>query len=148
MIWLLVLMFWQQQGPVIGVCTSVSNDSLLSANHVLRLEESVSNTFNPRNVSEEKFQQILQKVKSARTQVLTANVFIPGSIKLVGPALNESLVLGYVDTVMKRASMAGLKIIVLGSGEARRIPAGFDSVQASKQFISIARKMADVAAKY
>jgi sugar phosphate isomerase/epimerase len=75
-------------------------------------------------------------------------VFIPGSIKLVDQALNEQLVLGYVDTVMKRASMAGLKIIVLGSGEARRIPAGFDSVQASKQFISISRKMADVAAKY
>jgi sugar phosphate isomerase/epimerase len=148
MIWLLALMFWQQQGPVIGVCTSLSNDSLLAANHVLRLEESVSNTFNPRNVSEEKFQQILQKIKTAKTQVLTANVFIPGSIKLVGPALNESIVIGYVDTVMKRASMAGLKIIVLGSGEARRIPAGFDSVQASKQFIGIARKMADVAAKY
>ena len=62
MIWLLALVFWQQQGPVIGVCTSLSNDSLLAANHVLRLEESVSNTFNPRNVSEEKFQQILQKV--------------------------------------------------------------------------------------
>jgi sugar phosphate isomerase/epimerase len=108
----------------------------------------VANVFNPRNVSEEKFQEVLKKIKSAKSQIRSANVFIPGNIKLVGPALNEALVLGYVDTVMKRASMAGLTIIVLGSGEARKIPMGFDSLQASKQFIHIARKMADVAAKY
>ncbi len=156
MIWLWILLALQERPlqeaalaePVIGVCTSLSNDSLLAANHVLRLEESVANTFNPRNVSEEKFQEILKKIRTAKSQVLSANVFIPGNIKLVGPALDEQLVVGYVDTVMKRASMAGLKIIVLGSGEARRIPVGFDSIQASQQFIGIARRMSDVAAKY
>jgi sugar phosphate isomerase/epimerase len=147
MIWLLIIALFQQP-PVIGVCTSLTQDSLLAAHQVTRMEESVANVFNPRNVSEEKFQENLRKIKSAKSQIVSANVFIPGSIKLVGPALNEAVVLGYVDTVMQRASMAGLKIIVLGSGEARRIPAGFDSVQASKQFIHIAKKMADVAAKY
>lgn len=147
MIWLLFIALLQRQAEI-GVCTSLAQDSLLAAHHVLRMEESVANVFNPRNVSEEKFREILQKIRSAESRVLSANVFIPGSIKLVGPGLNEAVVLGYVDTVMKRASMAGLKIIVLGSGEARRIPAGFDSVQASQQFIHIARKMAEVAEKY
>lgn len=147
MIWLLIIAMFQQQ-PVIGVCTSLAQDSLLAAHKVTRMEESVANMFNPRNVSEEKFHKNLRKIKFAKSQILSANVFIPGSIKLVGPSLNEAAVLGYVDTVMQRASMAGLKIIVLGSGEARRIPAGFDSVKASEQFIGIARKMADVAAKH
>ena len=78
----------------------------------------------------------------------SANVFIPGYLKLVGDAVNESAILGYVDTVMSRAKIANVGIIVLGSGEARKIPQGYDSVAASKQFINIARKMAEIAAKY
>ena len=150
-IWLCCLLFTQYstlETPYIGVCTPVQNDSLLAANGVMYLEETVANSFNPRNVSEEKFQQVLERFRTAKVKIRSANVFVPGILKLVGPTSNEAAILGYVDTVMKRAQLANVDIIVLGSGEARKIPTGFDSVTAAKQFIDIARKMATVAAKY
>lgn len=128
--------------------TSVQSDSVLYANDIMYAEESIANSFSPRNVNDAKFEMIVQRIRSSKVNVRSANVFFPGSLKLVGPNVDEAAVLGYVDTVMKRCNKAGIKIIVLGSGEARRIPPGFDSVVASKQFIDLARKMAEVASKY
>jgi sugar phosphate isomerase/epimerase len=136
------------QGPVVGVIASVSRDSLLTANGISVIEESVNNTFSPRRVTEAQFLENLKKIRSAKVKVAAANVFFPGDIKLVGPAVDERVVLGYVDTVMRRCKEAGVKIIVLGSGGSRKLPDGYDSVKASKEFIALVRKMAEVAEKY
>jgi sugar phosphate isomerase/epimerase len=137
-----------KKAPVIGVITSVSRDSLMTANGVSVIEESVNNTFSPRRVTEEQFIENVKKIKAARVKVVAANVFFPGEIKLLGPSLDEKIVLGYVDTVMRRCKEAGVKIIVLGSGNSRKLPPGYDSVKASLEFIGIVRKMAEVAKKY
>lgn len=137
-----------KEGPVVGVISSVSRDSLLTANGISIIEESVNNTFSPRRVTEAQFQENLRKIRSARVKVAAANVFFPGDIKLVGPAVDERIVLGYVDTVMRRCMEADVKIIVLGSGGARKLPDGYDSVKASGEFIALVRKMAKVAKKY
>jgi sugar phosphate isomerase/epimerase len=100
------------------------------------------------SVSEAVFAANVRKLQSARCQVQTCNVFIPGYLKLTGPEVNEAWVLGYVDTVMHRAEKAGIRLIVLGSGEARKIPEGFDRDTAEQRFIRLARKMADIAAKH
>jgi sugar phosphate isomerase/epimerase len=137
-----------EEGPVVGVIASVSRDSLLMANGITVIEESVNNTFSPRRVTEVQFMENLKKIRSARVKVAAANVFFPGEIKLVGPAVDENIVLGYVDTVMRRCREAGVKIIVLGSGGSRKLPEGYDSVKASKEFIVLVRKMAEVARNY
>ncbi|HEX5667282.1 MAG TPA: sugar phosphate isomerase/epimerase family protein [Chitinophagaceae bacterium] len=136
------------QGPVVGVIASVSRDSLLTVNGISVIEESVNNTFSPRRVTEAQFGENLKKIRSAKVKVAAANVFFPGDIKLVGPAVDERIVLGYVDTVMRRCKEAGVGIIVLGSGGSRKLPEGYDSVRASGEFISLVRKMAEVAKKY
>jgi sugar phosphate isomerase/epimerase len=142
------LFFTTGPGPVIGVISSVTKDSVMYASGIRYIEESVGNTFSPRKVSEEQFQEKLKRIQQAKVKVVAANSFLPGTLKLVGDDINEKAILGYVDTVMRRCKQAGVEIIVLGSGEARKLPPGYDSVKASKQFISIVRKMAKVAAKY
>jgi len=137
-----------KKGPVVGVISSVSRDSLLMANGISIIEESVNNTISPRRVTEAQFRENLDKIRSAKVKVVAANVFFPGEIKLVGPAVDENIVLGYVDTVMRRCREADVKIIVLGSGGSRKLPDGYDSVKASKEFITLVRKMAKVAKKY
>jgi len=57
-------------------------------------------------------------------------------------------VLGYADTVFSRAKKAGISLIVLGSGAARRIPDNYDTAKANKDFVVLCRKLAVVAAKY
>jgi sugar phosphate isomerase/epimerase len=145
---LFLIMSFFQSGPEVGVVAAVDRDSVVSAAGIRYIEENVVNSFSPRKVNEEQFTENLAKFKSAKVKLGAVNVFFPGDIKLVGDQLNEPLVLGYVDTVMRRCKQAGVRIIVLGSGGSRRLPPGYDSVRASKQFIDIVRKMARVAAKY
>lgn len=133
--------------PVIGIAASMDNDSLAGAAGFHYLEETVKRILAP-SVSEETFATNIQRIRKARCRVQTCNVFIPGYLKLTGPAVNEAWVLGYVDTVMQRAEKAGIRLIVLGSGEARKIPEGVNRDTATEQFIRLARKMADIAAKH
>ncbi|MBC9909594.1 sugar phosphate isomerase/epimerase family protein [Chitinophaga varians] len=133
--------------PVLGLTASVESDSLANAAGFVYLEETVKRMLAP-SVSEETFTAHLQKLKRARCRIQTCNLFIPGYLKLMGPEVNEAWVLGYVDTVMQRAEKAGIGLIVLGSGEARKIPEGVNREDAKQQFIRLARKMAAIAAKH
>lgn len=133
--------------PAIGICTSFSNDSIAAATGFTFLEETVRKILSP-SLSEVQFREQLHAIKDSRCKIQSCNVFIPGDLKLNGPQVNEQRILGYVDSVMQRAKIAGIQLIVLGSGEARKIPAGADRAQCVQQFIQLGRKMAVVAAKY
>lgn len=137
----------QTKLPAIGITASLSSDSLAAASGFTYLEETVRRVLSPNNTIIQ-FNELVKALQHTKCKVQSCNVFIPGEMKLVGPDVNEARVLGYVDTVMQRARLAGIRIIVLGSGEARKIPPGTDSVAAVKQFITLCRKMAVVAAKY
>ena len=134
--------------PVIGVNTGVDRDSVFAANGYRYREESVQGSFSPRKYSEPQFQNSLALFKTFKCKVVSANVFFHSYIKLVGPDRNEAVILGYADTVFRRAHEAGLKIIVLGSGDARRIPDGYDRQLAREEFVDVVRKMAGIAKKY
>jgi sugar phosphate isomerase/epimerase len=102
----------------------------------------------PRSVTEEQFQANVQKIKSMRMPMYAFNIFIPGELKVVGPEVNESAVLRYVETVFQRCEKAGVHKIIWGSGGSRRVPEGFDHGKAKEQFISIAKKIASLASRY
>jgi sugar phosphate isomerase/epimerase len=128
--------------PSIGIIYEAEKDSLLFASGYRFLEESIGRSFSPITLDWIKFQQRLLILKQTRCTVYACNLFVPGRLKLVGPGLDQQAVSDYVDTVMRRCKLAGVKVVVLGSGEARRVPPSFDSATARRQFIEVARKMA------
>jgi sugar phosphate isomerase/epimerase len=128
--------------PSIGIIYEAEKDSQLYASGYRYMEESINRSFSPHTLDWSKFQQRLSLLKQTRTKVYACNVFIPGKLKLVGPDHNQQAVLEYVDTVMRRCKLAGVKVVVLGSGEARKVPPGFDSILARKQFVDVVGKMA------
>ena len=133
--------------PDLGIVAPLEQDSLIYASGFRMLGESVGRMLSP-SLTEDQFQQTLTRIKKAKCKVLLCNIFFPGSIKIAGPAVEESRVLGYADTVLSRAKNAGLRFIVLGSGGARRIPDGYDAVKAQADFALLCRKLAMVAGKY
>jgi sugar phosphate isomerase/epimerase len=137
----------KNQIPKLGIVASLEQDSLVYASGFRMLGESVGRMLSP-SLSEEQFQLNLQKIKKAKCKVFLCNVFFPGSLKIAGPDVNEYRVLGYADTVFSRAKKAGIKLIVLGSGGARRIPDGYDAQKAKTDFAELFRKVAAVAGKY
>ena len=138
----------QDKKAKIGIIGDVAKNQLFFDAGYRYMEEGVSRSFSPRNVSDSAFQIRLPLFLTSKVKVVAANVFLPAQLRLVGDDVNEAAVLGYVDTVMKRSKAAGLRLIVLGSSGSRNIAEGYDREKAKKQFITIVRKMSDVAAKY
>jgi sugar phosphate isomerase/epimerase len=134
--------------PEIGVVQDLENDSLLLASGFQYLVESTPKILSPRNVSNQEFQARLQTIKNLQVPLYACNLFIPGDLKVVGPDVDEKAVLDFVEIVLRRAQAAGLSLITWGSGGSRGIPEGFGRVKAKEQFIDIARKVAEVAARY
>ncbi len=134
--------------PTIGIVQNIENDSLLQRYGYRYLVESVGKLISPRTVTDEQFQANVLKIKNLRVPMYAFNIFIPGELKIVGPEVNESAVLTYVDKVFQRCKAAGVSRIIWGSGGSRRVPDGFDHAKAKEQFISIAKKIAAKASQY
>ena len=136
------------QTPEIGIVQDMEQDSLLQASGYSSLSESISKCFSPKNLTDVQFKEKLLTIQKLKTRMVACNLFIPGDMKLVGPTVDETAILKYAEVVFQRCQQAQLKLIVWGSGGARRVPDGFDPGKARDQFISIVRKVAELAKKY
>jgi sugar phosphate isomerase/epimerase len=85
--------------------------------------------------------------RSAGFPILAANMLVPAELKVVGPAVDFPKLEKYMATVAARARVAGLKILVFGSGGARNIPDGFDRAQAEQQIIEFSKMAAEACQK-
>jgi sugar phosphate isomerase/epimerase len=134
--------------PEIGIVGNLADDSLLNNSGYHYLVESASKLFSPMNVDDQQFENILRRINKLQVKLYALNIFIPGELKLVGPAVNEQAILRYASKVFERCKRAHVNLIVWGSGGARRIPEGFDPIKARAQFIVIAKKVAMLASEY
>ena len=133
--------------PRLGIIASIDQDSLLYASGFELIGESVGRMLSP-SLTEAEFQSNIRKIKEAKTKVYVCNVFFPSDLKIAGPEVDEKKVLAYADKVFSRAKKAGIPMIVLGSGGARRLPEHYDYQKATKDFTQLARKIARVAKKH
>lgn len=134
--------------PSIGIAENMDNDSLLAAAGYCCITESIGRRISPRTVSDAAFEKNIARFAQLPAPVYSVNLFIPADLKLVGPAVNESAILSYADSIMSRLSRTNIRMIVWGSGGARRIPEGFDKKTATKQLIGIGKQLAALAGKY
>ena len=134
--------------PEIGIAQDFQNDSLLYASGYRYLVESIAKCFSPKNVSDQQFRDNLQAFEKLNLAIYAVNIFIPGDLKLVGPEVNEEAILSHAKGVFERCKTAGVKMVIWGSGGARRVPEGFDEGKAKDQFVSIARKVSVLAKQY
>src|SRR3954468_4087461 len=72
----------------------------------------------------------------------TANVFLPNELKIVGPGVDQGPALEFARKGLDRMAKLGVKIVVFGSGGARKVPEGFSRDQAFIQLVEFARKVA------
>jgi sugar phosphate isomerase/epimerase len=110
-------------------------------------EWSVGSLLHPRE-DESVFEKALDEAKQVGLPCEAANVFIPGDLKITGPEVNTEALHAYVTTALERAEKAGLKVIVFGSGGARRIPDGFDPSHAWQQLVEFCQWMGPVAQRH
>lgn len=134
--------------PQIGIATSLANDSVVAAAGYTCLIESISSRISPRTVPDSTFEHNLLLFKQLRTPICAVNLFLPADLKVVGPNVDETAVLAYAEQVLARVERAGIPMVVWGSGGSRHIPDGFSRAEAERQFVHLARQIADVAQRH
>lgn len=131
----------------IGICTSYANGENMNKYGYSYIEEEVGKLLIPTK-TEEEFNVLLEDALKSPIPIKACNVFIPGSLKSVGPNAVHSKILEFAETAFRRAQKAGVEIIVFGSGGSRSIPENFSHDKAREQFVDLGKKMAPIAQKY
>lgn len=153
---LIIFLIWYSQPesfsqtasyPKIGACAGYKDGEVLAKAGFSFIEENVQSFLVPTK-SEEEFDQILQASKTSSLPIEAFIIFLPGSLKSVGPNADHEEIVDFAEVVFRRAQKAGGKIVVFGSSGSRSVPEGFLKDEATKQMIALGRLLGPVAVKY
>lgn len=75
--------------------------------------------------------------------VEATNVFFPGRMALIGYGADEWR--GYAKRTIQRAASIGIKMMVVGSGSARKAPGGVAPSRAALEFIGVVSELQEIA---
>lgn len=87
--------------------------------------------------TEEEYQDVLDFSKTLRIPLTNANQLFPGDIALVGPNRDLSKIKEYLELALGRMQKFGVNVVVLGSGDSRRIPEGYTKEQTLKELAEV-----------
>jgi D-psicose/D-tagatose/L-ribulose 3-epimerase len=126
----------------VGYCTSIKNAEAARAAGFDYIEVSATEIA---GLSDADFDAAAAQVKQLGVPTPAANLFLPQTIKVVGPDINLEQQTAHVKKVMSRLSRIGVQVLVFGSGGARRVPDGFSKDDAWKQLVDFSRRAAEEA---
>ncbi|MCL1899091.1 MAG: sugar phosphate isomerase/epimerase [Promicromonosporaceae bacterium] len=73
------------------------------------------------------------------------NLFLPGDMKVAGPAADAVRQRKFLEAAMPRAAQAGVRVIIFGSGGQRRVPEGLTAAGGRRALLAFARMAGDLA---
>lgn len=114
----------------LGICTDMKNAPKVAAIGYDYLEPSLTAVA---RMSEEEFTQAADLIASTAISCEAMNGMLPGDLAVTGPAVDPTQMEEYLSSAFFRAAGLGAKVIVFGSGNARRVPDGFSHTQAWRQ---------------
>jgi sugar phosphate isomerase/epimerase len=133
--------------PEFGVCVKLSDYQMLSVMGFDFIEEGVSRFLVP-DKPDSVFHEMLEEQRKTGARVVSCNGFFPGHLRIVGDTTMHEELLAWGETALKRAQIAGMSYIVLGSGKSRYVSEGYSREKATRQFVDFCRKLAPIAQKY
>jgi sugar phosphate isomerase/epimerase len=128
--------------PQIGVCVDPDRFDAAQAAGFDYVETNASRVA---ALTDEEFQKLATQVAQMKIPLAASMSFIPAAIKLTGPDVDPAKQMTYVTGVLGRLKQLGVKVVVLGSGGARRVPEGFSKEEATAQLVDFCRRIAPVA---
>jgi len=98
-------------------------------------------------VDDEEWAPLRQAIEAQPLPVEAFSVFVPGELKITGPAVDEERLAQYLEVAFERAASLGGQAIVFGSSGARNVPEGFPREKAWQQLINFVREAGEGAAR-
>ena len=129
----------------IGICVSHRESAQVAAGYDF-IEENIQRFLKPL-ASDGDFAPELADATSCGFTIPAANSFYPGKIRTVGSDMDSATILSYSRTSFSRAKLAGIRIMVFGSGGSRALPEGASATDAASQFAAALSLIAPAAAE-
>ena len=123
----------------VGLCTGLKGIDAARAAGFEYLELGTSEIA---ALSDADYESALAHIKQAGLPVPVTNLFLPATLKVTGPDIDQDEQIRYVRKAFARLSRLGTGIVVFGSGGARRVPEGFPKEDAFKQLVEFGRRIA------
>ena len=120
------------KGIRIGVCTGPENAALLKEAGCDYVEAGARAFLKP----DEAEWKPAVNLETLPLRIEAYNGFLPGDLKVTGPAVDLERLKTYVTRACERAKRVGSSVIVWGSGASRKIPDGWDRAKAEEQFVA------------
>jgi sugar phosphate isomerase/epimerase len=130
------------EGIRIGVCTGPENAALLKEGGCDFIEAGVRSFLKP----DEAEWTPPVNLETLPLRIESYNGFLPGDLKITGPAVDLERLKTYVARACERAKCVGSSVIVWGSGGSRKIPDGWDRAKAEEQYVAALRLAGPIAA--
>lgn len=118
-----------------GICISVRETAGMKQIPCDYIEESVQRFLAPEQ-PEDYFIEQLRQARTLSVPIEAANVFLPADMVLletITQKVDKARLQHYVQTALRRAELAGIKVIVFGSGRARTSPPDIEKSAALQQ---------------
>ena len=129
----------QQRSVQVGYCTSAKNVAAAKAAGFDYVEVSTTEIA---ALPDADFEKMLQDVRQVGLPTPAANLFLPATLKVTGPAIDPEQQMAHVRKAFGRLSRLGTQIVVFGSGGARRVPDGFSKDEAFAQLVAFGKRIA------
>ncbi len=84
---------------------------------------------------------IADECKKHGIRCLSANSFLPASVRVTGPEADDEKIKAYLENAFEKLSVLGLKSVIFGSAGARNVPEGFSRETAKEQIIHFLRDL-------
>ncbi len=128
----------------IGMCCGIEQVADAQAAGYAYVELNLAATLGGAN--DDEYARLRAAMLSLPLPIEAFNCFLPGELKVVGPAVDLPAVERYMARALARAAEVGTAVVVFGSGAARAVPEGFPPERAREQLLVAARLAGDIAA--
>jgi sugar phosphate isomerase/epimerase len=129
----------QERKVQVGWCTPLKDIDAAKAAGFEYLELGTSEIA---ALSDADFEAAVEHIRQVGLPTPVTNLFLPAALKVTGPEIDREQQMLYVKKAFARLARLGTKIVVFGSGAARRAPDGFSRDDAFKQLVVFGRRIA------
>ena len=129
----------------LGICTSIDNAAAMAKIGYDYIELGMTAVT---RMSDEEYAALLAKVKASPLPVEAMNGMIPADYALCSEECTGEAVKEYLTKAFARANELGVKVVVFGSGGARKLPEGMRYADGYKYLTAYLQLAGDMAAPY
>ena len=129
----------------IGICTSVDQIQVVEKMGFDYIESAVVGIA---KMTENEYREAVRIVRGADIGCEAFNVLFPGEIRLVGPDVDQGQIKEYLMGAFERIAELGARVVVFGSGGARKVPQDWSLVKGWSYLVNTARLVGEVASQY